>query len=204
MADIEYGPLLLKPWMKKIIAHKDTIYKLALIFGALTAILLTKVGYQNIGDMALQSTVITLDEVTYSPFSFLTSPLSSVDHVNTIPLVPKESSLNRQTQIQNIESFRRVVANYIESTGDICMHARYFKVPYDIIVFHNLTMINTFVVDESEEQKYYNEKTVNDTVIRRKRPIWMRVRSLNQQLESQDNVIWGAQTACFCHYQNID
>lgn len=203
MTDIEYGPLALKPWMQKVIANKDKLYKLAIVWAITTALIAIKWGYANIDTMAMQSTVITLDEPTYVPFTFTSTPQDHVDSTFTQQFHIKESILNKKTQIQNIMNFQQTVQLYLYNTNNLCIHARHFNVPYDIIIYNNMTLIDPVVIDESPQQTYFTESSLNGTVTKKKRAVWSKVTFINERLQKSETTLHGALSACFCHYEYI-
>lgn len=202
--DIEYGPIKLSKQMKQAVEYYRNNKSKIKYFGAgfliLTFALIVKLGYNNVDTVIETATGITLDEVMYRPFKWSETMIPTVESksVKNFPL--KESHVNWKMQSLNILQIREHVIQYLKKGGYECIHARHFDVPYDIIVFSNITMVNAKVESESDTYSYVNEEALDGTTSRHKRPDTLDIVYHDEGLNRQFITLYNGQANCFAHY----
>lgn len=205
MTDLEYGPITLSNSMQKLADYyrnnKKKIKYFSVGFFVLTIALIIKLGYNNVESVIETASAITLDEAAYKPFTWSETMISTVDSKSVKKVVIKESHVNWKSQSLNILKFRDHVMEYLKSGDYICIHARHFDVPFDIIIFQNNTMINPNVDKESDTYQYVKEQSLDGTITRHKRPDTLDIVYTDSSLNRQYITLYGDQAACFCHYE---
>jgi len=150
--DIEYGRTsLLEKYTYIVnrfnISRKRVVYSL-FIFTLSFVVLTISHTYQNVTSEEIHNggdAVFSIHERTYKPFTFAeTVSKTAVANVDVYPIF--SSFINEQMQLRNIASLTSHVRNWLEQTNNLCIHAKYFGVPYDIIILKNLTVINPSIV----------------------------------------------------------
>jgi hypothetical protein len=206
-SDLEFGPIKISEKMRKFITYfhsnKKSIRRFLVAFLILTLAIIIKLGYKNVDNVAASSTAFTFDEPTYVPFTVRSTPLPVTDEsrgaVKRFPL--KESHVNIKAQSHNIKHASSVVREYLDSVMYECMPLRYFGVDYDIVFFTNVTLINPEVLQESDRYEFVQELDAAGEVKRMKRPQWIKVAYLDEELQRKVATLWGSQSYCFAHYE---
>lgn len=202
--DIEYGPIHLSAKMKKIVEYYKKNKKKIKYFGVgfliLTLALIIKLGYNNVDTVIETATAITLDEPAYKPFKWSDTINTEIKSKSMKKFPLKESHVNWKMQSLNIIQFREHVIEYLKKGGYVCIHARHFDVPYDIVIFKNLTMVNPIVEHESETYHYVKEESLDGTTTRQKRPDTLDMVYHDEGLNRHFITLYENQASCLAHY----
>lgn len=162
-----------------------------------------KIGYSEVDNIIEHSAsrVVTLDEESYKPFTMSKEIIKKVETKESIPFVIKTSSINWKMQSLNLIQVRDRIMEYLKELNYICLHARHFNVPYDIIVFENITMVDPMVEWESEVKSTITEVALDGTTRHVKRSNQLRVSFIDEYLKHQTLTLDKFQSACFSHYE---
>lgn len=202
--DLEYGHIKLSEKMKRLVKYyrnnEKKIKYFSVGFVILTIALIVKMGFNNVDTVIETATAITLDEPVYNPFRWSETIKINVDSKSVKQFPIKESHVNLKMQSLNIIQAREHVLEYLKKGGYICIHMRHFDVPYDIIVFQNVTMVNPVVESESETYRYVKEEALDGTTLRKKRPESLSIKYHDEGLNVQYITLYGNQATCFAHY----
>jgi hypothetical protein len=202
--DLEYGQVTLSKQMKRLVDYyrknERKIKYFAIGFVVLTVALIIKLGFNNVDTVIETATAITLDESAYQPFKWSENIIVSVDAKGVKKFPIKESHVNWKMQSLNIIQAREHVMEYLKKGGYLCIHMRHFNVPYDIIVFQNVTMVNPLVEKESDTYRYVKEESLDGTTSRQKRPETLDIVYYDEGLNRQFITLYGNQASCFAHY----
>lgn len=205
--DLEYGHIKLSEKMKRLVSYYRKNERKIKYFGVgfivMTLALIVKMGFNNVDTVIETATAITLDEPAYEPFKWSESIIIDVDSKGVKKFPIRESHVNWKMQSLNIIHAREHVMEYLKKGGYVCIHMRHFDVPYDIIVFQNLTMVNPLVEGESETYHYVKEESLDGTTMRKKRPLSLDTVYYDEALNRQFTTLYGNQASCFAHY-NFD
>ena len=202
--DIEYGPVKLSKQMKHVVDYyrknSTKIKYFGVGFMVLTLALIIKLGYNNVDAVIQTATAITLDEVAYKPFKWSETMNPNVESksVKNFPL--KESHVNWKMQSLNILQVREHVIKYLLEGGYECIHTRHFDVPYDIIIFTNVTMVNPKIESESDMYHYVKEMALDGTEKHQKRPDYIDIVYYDEGLNKKYITLYDNQAACLLHY----
>lgn len=203
MKDLEFNNKLSKN--NKLITefynkHNKHIHLFIVCALILTIAIRVKSALNNIDYVIESATAITLDESQYVPFKWSETMISDVESKDVKVFPIKDSHINWKMQSLNIIQARNHITEYITSGGYECIHARHFDIPYDIIVFKNMTMVNPKVEKQSDTMRYLDEITLDGEVIVRKRPVSIDVVFLDEALDRKFTTLYDDQAACFAHY----
>lgn len=202
--DLEFGPLGLTDGMKRLIkfynSNRHRMFSFLVAFSILSFAVIVKLGYRNVDSVIETATSITLDEESYRPFKWSMEVIPEVEDRSTRVFELKESHVNWKMQALNLAQFKVFVMEYIESVGYVCIHARHFDVPYDIIIFNNMTLVNPHVESEGTRLEYVKEISLSGGVSRHKRPTQITVTYIDEALNRQHRTLYGDQAFCFAHY----
>jgi hypothetical protein len=202
--DIEYGPIMLSKRMKQCVEYykknNKKIKYFCIGFLILTLALIIKLGLNNVDSVIETATAITLDEAVYKPFKWSETIIPDVEFKSVKKFPIKESHVNWKMQSLNIIQAREHVIDYLKQGGYICIHMRHFSVPYDIIVFNNITMVNPLVESESDTYHYVNEESLTGVTSRKKRPDTVNIVYHDEGLNRQFITLYDNQASCFAHY----
>lgn len=201
--DLEYGSLSVSAGVEKIISylHSRKLKRLGMVFLATTLLLLVKSYFSSVETMCEEGTGYTLDEEPYAPFRLAEDPVPGpVAPAKRFPL--KTSHVNLRMQQMNLEQEGARARTLLRAQGFPCIHARHLGVPYDILFFENVTMVNPMVDNYTEEERFVHEMDLSGVEHVRKRHVGLRIRFMDAQLSSERvEWIWGAQSVCFAHYE---
>jgi hypothetical protein len=138
--DVEYGRTpLLEKWERLNISPSQVKRFLFAIFVASLSVYIA-----SFTSRIDESTVISLEERTYSPFKYSTKISSARLTSATFPQL--HSHINRRLQISNLFEFAKHAREYLNETKSVCIHAKYFEVPYEMIITQAHIIVNpTFV-----------------------------------------------------------
>jgi hypothetical protein len=207
-ADLEVGPINISQKVKNVVdlykRHESRIKYIIFSSLVVTTAMILKYASYNVDTVIEAATAITFDEKTYEPFSMtpeLITSLSSEQRAVSRDFPIKGSQVNWKMQTINIVQARNVVWEYLDVAKQECIHLRHFGVPYDIIIFKNVTMVNPSVLAESDERIKVKEMALDGTVSRKSRPTWIKVGYYTEALTYQVETIWGTQSYCFAHYE---
>lgn len=166
-----------------------------------TVALIVKYASYKVESVLETATAITLDEETYTHFVLSPEIIQVVEGAGIRKFPIKLSKVNWKMQTLNIVHARNHVIKYLDNGKQTCIHLKHFGVPYDILIFTNLTMVNPEVLMESDELKKVKELSLDGSVTRKNRPTWIKVGYFTEALVYQVTYIWGAQSYCFAHYE---
>lgn len=202
--DLEYGKITLSKQMQKVADYyrknEKKIKYFSIGFIILTFALIVKLGINNVDTVVEAATAITLDEESYTPFKWSENIITSVDSKAIKKFPIKGSHVNWKMQSLNILQAKEHVMEYLKKGDYICIHMRHFNVPYDIIVFQNITMVNPEVENESDNYYHVKEMALDGKVARKKRPEWINVLYHDEGLNLKHATLYNNQAACFLHY----
>lgn len=203
--DIEAGMPSIRQQYKKLINYVNNnrrFFRLYAICFVLTLVaIITKVTYMNMDQVMETASTITLDESSYIPFEVSEEIILKVPHKSSEELEIKTSLANMKLQITNIYALEHKIKKFLQKASHVCLHARHFGVPYDIIVFENVTMVNPEIVSVSTSYKNVEEQDLAGDVKWAKRPLTVTVSYLDGKLISHDSVtLYKHQASCFSHY----
>lgn len=202
--DLEYGTVVLSKQMKQLVhyyrGNRRKIKYFAVGFVVLTVALIIKLGLNNVDTVIETATAITLDEESYQPFRWSDEIMLEVDSTGVKKFPIKGSHVNWKMQSLNIIKAREHVLQYLESGGYVCIHMRHFDVPFDIIVFQNVTMVNPVVEKESDVYHYVKEESLTGVTTRVKRPQTIDIAYYDEGLTQKHVTLRGDQAYCFAHY----
>lgn len=205
-SDLEFGGVYISRKVQKLVnlyrKNEHRIKYILISFCVVTTALIIKYASRNVDSVIESATAITFDEETYTPFVLSNEILSTVESgigVRKFPI--KGSKINWKMQTLNIVQARNKVWEYLGKAKQTCIHLKHFGVPYDILVFNNITMVNPEVLMESDEHKKIKEMSLDGSVNRKNRPIWIKVGYYSEALIYQSIILWGAQSYCFAHYE---
>lgn len=138
--DVEYGRTpLLEKWERLNISPSQVKRFLSAIF--VTSVAVYIYSFTTRGD---DLTVLSLEERTYSPFKY--SSKLSTTRLMSAPFPQLNSHINRRLQKSNLFDFAKHAREYLNETNSVCIHAKYFEVPYEIIISQAHIVVNpTFV-----------------------------------------------------------
>lgn len=203
-ADLEYGKVTLSKQMQKFAYYYRKNEKRIKYFGigfiVLTLALIVKLGINNVDSVVEAATAITLDEAAFQPFKWSQTININVDSKSVKKFPIKGSHINIKLQSLNILKFKEHVMDYLKKGNYICIHARHFDVPYDIIVFQNITLVNPVIEQESDTYYYIKELSLDGTTTRQKRPTSLDIVYYDEGLNRQYITLFNNQAACFAHY----
>lgn len=204
--DLEFGKVTISKKVKWLVdmyrKNENNMRYIIISFVVVTLALIVKFAFYNFDTVVQTTGVITLDEDVYKPFKMTPEIIPDVgDKKASIQFPIKDSTVNWKIQTINIVQARAQAVSYLEKAGYTCIHLRHFGVPYDIIVFANVTMVNPLVLAESEEQVVRKEVTLDGKTLRKKRPTWIKVSYRDESLTQQEVTLWGWQATCFAHYE---
>lgn len=203
-SDLEFGGVYVSRKVQNFVKlYKKNEHRLKYIFISsfiVTIALLLKYASHNVDSVIETATAITFDEETYSQFMLSPEIIPVVDGgIRKFPI--KGSKVNWKMQTLNIVQARNHVWEYLDKAKQTCIHLKHFGVPYDILIFSNVTMVNPEVLSESSDHKKIKEMSLDGTVTRKSRPTWIQVGYYTEALTYQKAFIWGAQSYCFAHYE---
>ena len=203
--DIEQGSITLSDkvrWLVKLYnKNRHRLKHIIIAFVVVTLALIVKFAFYNIDDVIASASAITMDEESYKPFKVTEDIIVDVGDKASIHFPIKTSDINWKMQVLNLAQVTSHVLKYIEAVDYVCIHARHFGVPYDIIVFRNVTMINPIVLAESDEKITRQEATLAGVKSRKKRPIWIKIKHRDGSLVEKTTTLWNNQAGCFAHYE---
>jgi hypothetical protein len=207
-ADLEGGPMDISKKVKEMVdLYKRYEHRMKyILISALvvTVALILKYASYNVDSVIETATAITFDEKTYERFTLspeLMTVLSDEERGRSQKFPIKGSQVNWKMQTLNIVHARNIVWAYLSGANQECIHLRHFGVPYDIIIFKNVTMVNPDVLEESPNHRKIKEMSLDGTVSRKSRPDWVKVGYYSEALTYQVSTLWGSQSYCFAHYE---
>lgn len=202
--DLETGSPNIFLQYKRLISYVHTnkrFFKLYFFCGFCVLLaVVVKYTYMNMENVMQTASTITLDEPSYVPFDISESIVLNVDNMNSKYLPIKHSPVNQKLQITNICALEQKIKIFLEKSGHICLHARHYRIPYDIIVFKNFTMVNPSIVSTSDEFLNQEEQDLAGEVKWAKRPVTVTVTFLDSTLVSTTLTLFKHQSICFSHY----
>jgi hypothetical protein len=205
--DLEFGPMSLTnnvKWLVKLYRSNEgpRVRYMVMSTVIITIALIIKYGFHNLDNvMDHSASVITFDEDVYIPFRLSSDISPRVDSKASIEFPIKESKVNWKIQTINLIQSRSHVVVYLDKLGYVCIHLRHFGVPYNIMVFKNITMVNPVVVGESDEMVSKKEIALDGTIVRKRRPLWLKISHRDESLTHRTVVLYGDQATCFAHYE---
>lgn len=203
--DPEYGSVRMNKKLKRIYdyinVNKRKVKSVLLTVVVVTISLLVRYSFDNV-EKINDNRIITFDEPPYEIVEIYDINTKIVDRENVIQFPIKTSLINKKLQIMNIESIENQIKRYLEETGNICIHARFFGCIYDILVFNNVTVINPDVISLSNTKRNVQEKDIDGVVKFSKRSTHVTLNYIDKHMEyKQKQVLSGNQAICFQFYE---
>lgn len=202
MDDLEFGGEFLLKKYKHVLSvyrrKKAVIKRFFFAFVVLSLALIVKVGFRNFDTVIETATAITMDEESYVPFKlgdFVERPPESTKQ---FPI--KDSMVNRRMQSLNLEDVSFEVRSFLEKTGNICIHLRHFSLPWDIVVFPNMTVINPQIISTGEGWKNVPEMSVGGEEKWSRRATSVYVKFYSTELIQVYETLWYEQAYCLAFY----
>lgn len=164
MIDLEFGGDTWRKKYNKLIKaygkYKPFSKQIAITACIVTLALVVKWGLSNINRVVESGTGVAFEESIYTPLTLgelLVTPIT--DPVAHYPI--KDSMVNRRMQQLNLHAISEDVRAFIRDTENICIPIKQFGVPFDIVVFHNVTMVNPTVVQEGNVRRNVAQLDIN-------------------------------------------
>jgi hypothetical protein len=200
--DLEFGPVFISAPLKRVLTFYKTKWRFVRAIGfafiALSLSLLVRYAFDNADKIS--DTVITFEESPYKIFvisdNVITNPLTVQENY---PI--KSTVVNRRLQTFNLQTVEHKIREYLVETNNLCIHARHFASPYDILVFKNVTMINAELEALSSVFKNVNEMSISGEARYARRSLSVTVGYFDINLQRQTRVVLhGNMALCFQHY----
>lgn len=203
MRDLEFGVQVWREQYKTLInnVNKYKLYKKQILvtFLFITFAIGIKLGLSNIDRVVQTGSAISLEEQPYKSFklgSLITSKVETSEHFEI-----KDSLVNRKMQKINIEMASEEARDFLEKSGNICIHLKQFGVKWDILVFENVTIVNPQIISESNSRKNIQQVGLDGTQTWASRPISVYVKHYNEKLDFVYTNLWENQAYCFAYYE---
>ena len=203
MQDLEFGGKFWSEKYKNITKLYTKFKRHKLRFITLLTVvslsLIIKWGLTNVDRVVGSATAISFEETPYKPIE-----LGQIDVKTKITDVEqyeiKDSIINRKIQKMNIDIITNEIIEFLKNTRNICIHIKHFGVKYDILVFHNLTMINPQIISESKTRKNIPEISIDGEQTWSSRSTDMYIKYYNANLELTYTNLFFDQAYCFAYY----
>ena len=198
-AGISYWTLKYKRQVEFLKQNKVKLKRSLIVFLVLFFAMTVKLSISNFDVVAQTASAITMDEKTYVPFH---TKLFNAENKNVQAqnYHIKESTINRQMQKINLDQMQSQIQAWLEETNNVCVHAKYFDIPFDIIVFQNQTVINPYILEESLIKKNIREISIDGHSTWKRRSLSVYLKYTNQDLEIKYEKLWLNQAYCLMHY----
>lgn len=183
-------------WIER---HRKHMKHIWITIVALTILLLAKHMKLSFDHFESARAALSLEESAYHPFQLGKLQLTVVNKTS-IKFPLKRSHINREMQRLHLQEIHHRVAIYLNETSQLCMHLRHYEVPYDILFFHNETIINPYVEDESESTIRVKETSLDGTSKRQNRPLWIKLSYYNATLQYNTVTFNNDASFCIAHY----
>ena len=196
--DLESGEQFLKIKYKRLLRYYRSPKYKPFFYGTLllTFIICIKLTLHNI---ETSETVVTLDEKTYEPFLVKPEILEKPIKYSQVKL--KSSAINLRMQELNFKDSETTTQQYLNKTKNICVHLSHMNIPYDVIVFQNTTIINPYILDESQEKINIKEMDIYGNIEWKKRPRSIYIKYIKIDGLIEDYItLYNEQAYCFLHY----
>lgn len=204
-ADLEYGgAFLVKKYQKVFDFYKKNRVRIrrgAIVFGVVATAIIIKLGFRNMDTVVETATAITMDEETYQPFKLdLTKFTPGVPEIDVGQLPLKDSVVNRRMQAMNVADVSATVGEWLNKTGNLCVHLKHFQVPWDIIVFPNTTIINPQIISEGKTRKNIKEENLEGDTTWKQRATSIYLKYFDKELNQKHDTVWFNYAYCLAHY----
>lgn len=210
--DIEYGRTALLDRWRALKIDRSRVRRTMFAFVVVVIAIIVRVAIRNVRDDVATNadTVFPIHERQYKAFSFTNSVISDKNVLNamvvdTFPIY--RSFVNRELQLRNLATFTSHVRLWLNTTGTVCVHAKYFNVPYQIIVFQNMTAVNaeipTMELDKSK-RSYAHVRSIHGVEHWVTYPNVLPIKyEEHQQLSTVQTFLYGHQALCMYFYNHI-
>jgi len=203
--DLEYGRTALLDRWRALKIDKTRVGRTLVCFLLAVVGMTIQVVVQNAKEDVVTGaeTVFPIHERQYKAFSFSSGISETPLSVEPFPIL--NSFVNRELQLRNLVTFSQHVRSWLNSTNTLCIHAKYFNVPYDIILYHNMTLINSdigSVLDHTKRSSvhvrdvYGKERWVTY-------PTSLQVRYTTSELTNEDITLYNRQALCLYYYKHF-
>lgn len=203
--DLEYGGGFLVEKYKRVFnfykKHKRRLRQGSIIFAIITVAIIVKLGFRNMDHVVETASAITMDEETYQPFKLdITKFSPEGPALEVAQLTIKDSVVNRRMQAMNIADVSTRVSDWLDKTGNLCVHLKHFQVPYDILVFPNETIINPQIISEGKTRKNINEVDLGGDTVWKQRATSIYLKYFDKDLTQKHDTLWFNSAYCLAHY----
>jgi len=199
--DLEYGGAFLKEKYRFLVSvvtrHGGKVRRFSVAFLVITLAILVRYGVHNVQGVIEAATAITLDEESYVPLGVNTKVLEKVPH-GRFPI--RDSMVNRRMQVSNLGVLSEHVQGFLESSGNVCAHLSEFGVPYNILVFPNLTLVNAEIISEGLVRHNVLEVDLRGERAWASRAGNVYIKYYNCDLENLYVTLYGERAYCFAFY----
>ena len=201
--DLEYGTgFLVKKYKKVFDFYRQNSRRLkrgAVVFIVVAAAIVVKLGFRNIDKVVSTATAITMDEESYKPFTVdITKFTMEVGTPEQYPI--RDSLVNRKMQSINIAHVASTVEDWLKTTGNLCVHLKYFQVPWDILVFPNITIINPQIISEGSTRRNIQEVDLGGETRWKQRATSVYLKYFDRELTQRHDTLWENYAYCLAHY----
>lgn len=202
--DLEYGTGFLVKKYKHVFdfykANSRRLKRGAIVFGVVSAAIIIKLGFLNIDTVVSTATAITMDEESYRPFALDIAKFTTGEGPPPQQYPIKDSVVNRKMQSMNIAHVATTVEEWLESSENLCVHLKHFQVPWDIMVFPNMTIINPQIISEGTTRKNIQEVGLGGESQWKQRATSVYLKYFDRELNQRHDTLWGNYAYCLAHY----
>lgn len=203
-SDLEYGgEFLVKKYKRVFDFYRKNSQRLkrgAVVFAIVSAAIVVKLGFRNMDTVVSTATAITMDEESYSPFQLDVTKFKVDVTAEPQQFQIKDSVVNRRMQSINMADASTTVVEWLDSTGNVCVHLKHFQVPWDIIVFPNVTVINPQIISEGPTRKNIQEVDLGGESKWKKRANSIYLKYYDKEMVQRHETLWGNYAYCLAHY----
>ena len=201
-ADLEFGGAAIRKRYKSILkfykSNARHIPRVLMLLTVITLSIVVRWGVTNVDRVVEGATGVSFEEDTFVPFTI--GEFTATEPVKRKQFEIKTSIVNHKMQRMNLETVTDQVRAFLEESGNVCVHLVHFHVPYDIIVFSNITIVNPQIVEESKVRTNVKEIDLNGDSKWASRAEYVHVRHYNEHLNQVHTMLWGHQSVCFQYY----
>jgi hypothetical protein len=202
--DLEFNGTSFKKQYKTIIkVYRDNqkyLSKTIKLLVAVTFVIIVRWGLTNVDVVVQRASGVVFDEPNYVPFSIGQLDMKNGHSGIREQFVIRTSVVNHRMQIFNLVAATNAVHEYLLESGNICVHLGYFGVRYDIIVFHNVTVVNPRILSEGPVRVNLQEVTVDGERKWASRATTVEVAYYDENLVHMTSTLTGPQAFCLLHY----
>lgn len=202
--DLEYGGRFLHDKYKDVLGiykkYKRHSKKILGSTALITLAIVVKMTFSNFDTVAQKASAITLEETAYKPFILEPLDINLADDFKVQEFGVKDSAVNKRMQQINVQAASAEIQEFLENSGNLCTHVKYFKVPYDIMVFRNMTMINPQVISQGTTKKNIQEISMSGETKWSYRATEIGINHYDEKLNYVYSTLYDDQAFCFAYY----